>query len=281
MITDTNNISILILTLNEEQNLPSCLSSLDWCDDIVVLDSYSIDNTTVIAEKAGVRVFKRKFDNYACQRNYGMENINYKHKWVLMLDADEVVPVRLSREMNNAVYHSADDVTLFRVRRKDFLLGKWIKYSSKYPIWFGRLVKIGHAHVEREINEEYHTEGSIVSLKEHLIHYPFNKGFHSWLEKHNKYSTMEAELKYNQGIVGVSFKNLFSNDPVIRRKSIKALFHKLPGRPLWMFLLLYVFRGGFLEGRAGLTYCLLTSFYEYMIDCKVHELKIREEGKRL
>lgn len=276
------NISILILTLNEEQNLPSCLESIKWCDDIVVLDSHSVDNTAEIAKTFGARIFQRKFDNYANQRNYGIHDIDYKHKWLLMLDADEIVPKNLHKEMHKAILDADDsNISLFRMRRKDYLFGKWIKYSSKYPIWFGRLMKIGKVHVEREINEEYHTKGEISSLDEHLVHYPFNKGFHAWFEKHNRYSTMEASLKYNQNTSQIPFNNLISKDPVLRRKSVKALFHKLPCRPLLIFLALYLFRGGILEGRAGLTYCLLTSFYEYMIDCKVRELKVREKGEQL
>ncbi len=273
------NISILILTLNEEQNISSCLESIKWCDDIVVLDSNSIDNTVEIAKTFGARTFQRKFDNYARQRNYGIQDIKYKYKWLLMLDADEIVPENLYTEMSKAILIADNnDISLFRMRRKDYLFGKWIKYSSKYPIWFGRLMKIGHVHVEREINEEYHTAGKISSLEGHLVHYPFNKGFHAWIEKHNRYSTMEASLKHQQETVQIPFHNLINKDPVLRRKTIKLLLHILPFRPLVIFTVLYFFRGGFLEGRAGLTYCLLTSFYEYMIDCKVKELKFREKG---
>ena len=97
------NISVLILTLNEEKNLANCLESLRWCDDVVVLDSFSIDNTKTIAQKYGAGFFQRKFDNYANQRNYGLSDIVYKHPWILMVDADEIVPPELVHEINMEV----------------------------------------------------------------------------------------------------------------------------------------------------------------------------------
>ncbi len=270
--------SVLILTLNEQENLPRCLNSLNTCDDIVILDSHSTDNTVEIAEKAGARVYQRVFDDYASQRNYGLNDIEYKHPWVLMVDADETATPELVREINSVVDNGSDEKTLYRVRRKDYFMGKWIRRSSGYPTWFGRLMKIGHVSVERAINEEYHTIGEIGVLNEHLGHYPFNKGFHSWLEKHNRYSTMEAQFFVDGSGDEMKWYKIFNKDPVIRRKVIKYFVYKLPGRPLLMFFALYVVRRGFLDGRAGLTFCLLRSFYEFMISCKVKEIRLRGKG---
>ena len=135
-------ISVLILTLNEEQNLPVCLPSLDWCDDVVILDSYSDDKTEELALAAGARFVQRPFDNYAALRNYGLNDISYKHEWLLMVDADETVPSELVTEMQNQLKTGSTDTTIYRMRRKDHLFGKWIKHSSGYPTWFGRLIKI-------------------------------------------------------------------------------------------------------------------------------------------
>ena len=275
------SISVLILTLNEEENLPICLLSLDWCDDVVVLDSYSDDKTEQMATKAGVRVIQRQFDNYAGQRNFGLNAISYKYDWLLMVDADETVPPELVKEMNDVVENSNDKTTLYRMRRKDHFLGRWIKRSSGYPTWFGRLIKIGRVQVEREINEEYITDGKAGFLKEHLHHYPFNKGIASWMDKHNRYSTMEAKIIVDGGAAFPSFKEFFSADPIIRRRAVKGLVYRMPGRPLAMFFALYLIKGGFMDGRAGLVFCVLRAFYEFMINCKVRELKIRGEGKSL
>ena len=117
-------ISVLILTLNEEDNLPICLPSLDWCDDVVVLDSFSTDKTEELTSEAGARFFQRHFDNYAAQRNYGLNSISYKYDWLLMVDADEAIPTDLVTEMCKMIEHADADTTIYRMRRKDHFLGK-------------------------------------------------------------------------------------------------------------------------------------------------------------
>lgn len=271
-------ISVLILTLNEEQNLPVCLPSLSWCDDVVVLDSYSDDKTEQLSITSGARFVQRTFDNYAAQRNYGLNDISYKYDWLLMVDADEAVPQELVTEIR-ALLKSADNNTaIYRMRRKDHFLGKWIKHSSGYPTWFGRLIKIGSVQVEREINEEYVTDGKVGYLQEHIHHYPFNKGIASWIDKHNRYSTMEARLLIEGGLAAPSFSDFFSNDPTDRRRAIKGLVYRMPGRPLAMFFALYILKRGFLDGRAGFVFCVLRAFYEFMINCKVKELKLLKKS---
>ncbi len=129
--------------------------------------------------------------------------------------------------------------------------------------------------MERSINEEYVTDGEIGYLQEHLYHYPFNKGFSAWIEKHNRYSTMEAELLVQNSVNKPSVKELGSKDPALRRRAIKSFVYHLPGRPFLMFIALYFFRGGILDGKAGFTFCTLRAIYEYMINLKVKELRRR------
>jgi glycosyltransferase involved in cell wall biosynthesis len=280
-VADAVQVSVLILTLNEEANLDGCLDSVAWCDDIVVVDSGSSDRTTQIATARGARVVRRDFDNYANQRNFALRDIQYKHAWVLMLDADERVVEDLRVEIATAVRDAGADTAMFQFRRKDHLYGRWIRASSGYPTWFGRLVRLGRIWVERPINEEYHTEGTIRRLQAHLHHFPFNKGFAEWFRKHDRYSSMEAQLLVDGSAPRAGFKALFGGDAVQRRKAFKALLYTVPGRPLIVFLSLYVLRGGFLEGQAGLTFSLLRSWYEYMIDCKRRELRRRRNGLTL
>ena len=125
-----SSVSLLILTLNEECNLRRCLDSLTWCDDIVVLDSFSTDATESIAGDYHCRFVQRVFDNYAAQRRFGLNDITYKHPWVLMVDADEILTKELYQEIQTTVTNCGDDIVLFRFRRKDHFLGKWIKHSS-------------------------------------------------------------------------------------------------------------------------------------------------------
>jgi glycosyltransferase involved in cell wall biosynthesis len=271
-------ISVLILTLNEAVNLPTCIESVNWSDDIVILDSYSKDQTEQIAKAGGARFIQRTFDNYASQRNYGLKEIKYKNSWVLMVDADEVVTPELAREIKLITEQASDDIALFRVRRRDYLFGKWIRHSSGYPTWFGRLMRPDKVSVERIINEEYQTDGRVGYLEYHLLHFPFNKGMGEWFSKHNRYSSMEAKLIAQGKIGSIRFFTLFNSDPVRRRKAVKSLVYSLPVRPLLVFIGFYVLRLGFLDGRAGFTFCVLRAYYEFMISCKIREQKRRERG---
>lgn len=271
-------VSVIVLTFNEEANIGRCLDSVVWCDDVVVLDSHSTDATRDIAAAKGARVELRVFDNYANQRNHALKDIGYKHPWVLMLDADEVVPDDLKAELQAVLARDDADATLYRLRRKDYFMGTWLKHSTNYnSLWFGRLMRLGRVWVERTINEEYHTDGVTRDLQTALVHYPFNNGLSAWVAKHNRYSSMEAELIVSGGGRDWRWAQLFDADPVLRRKALKALVYSLPGRPLLMFFGRYFVTGGILDGRAGLMFCLLKTWYEYLIDCKVRELRRRAQ----
>ncbi|MBX3332635.1 MAG: glycosyltransferase family 2 protein [Nitrospira sp.] len=274
------SLSILILTLNEERNLAECLKSVEESDDIVVFDSFSNDQTVKIAEEMGARVVQRRFDNYAAQRNAGLNEVPYKHPWVLMVDADERVTPELWAEMRSATETADQTVSLFHMRRKDYWFGRWLRRSSGYPTWFGRLVRVGHVTVQREINEQYVAHGEAGFLNEHLLHYPFNKGVTYWLERHNRYSTMEAAGLVMEQRERIAIQEMWSGNPIVRRKAMKQVAYRLPGRPFWVFIYLYMVRGGCLDGRAGLRYCMLRTMYEYMIDLKVKERLEEPDGQR-
>jgi glycosyltransferase involved in cell wall biosynthesis len=271
-------VSILILTYNEADNLPDCLTSVDFSDDIVVLDSGSSDATAELAVNAGAKVVIRKFDNYAAQRNYGLAQ-DFKYDWILMLDADERVRGDFISEISEVTNLENNPVSLYRVRRKDFFLGRWLRRSSGYPTWFGRLCKKGAVRVEREINEEYYTKGQVGFLESHLEHYPFNKGLHYWFERHNSYSSMEASRLLEERKNPISWRGFLSSDPMLRRKSFKQLAYRIPCRSLFAFLYLYFVRFGFLDGIPGFRFSLMRATYEIMISLKMHELKMQIRDK--
>lgn len=270
-------VSVMILTLNEEINIGECIDSCRWSDDVVVFDSFSSDQTREIALSKGARVFQRRFDNYAEQRNAGLSTVNYAHPWVLMVDADERVPADLAAEITASVRGVKDTVVMFRMRRKDFFLGKWLKRSSGYPTWFGRLVLLGRVRVQREYNEEYIADGDVGHLESHLDHLPFNKGIAYWYERHNRYSGMEAVLTQEMRRTPLSL-NLFVADPIERRRSLRQIAYRMPMRPLMVFLYLYIIRLGILDGRAGFYFSRMRAAYEMMIDMKIMELKRRDQG---
>ena len=271
-------VSILLLTLNEEQNLPACLEAIAWCDDIVLVDSFSSDRTVEIAEAHGVRVFQRKFDHFAGQRNYALEEVAFKHEWVFHLDADEIFTEALQKEMEEAIGNPAFDA--WRVPSKTMFLGQWLRYSGMYPSYQVRLTRspgfrfkqVGHGQ-KADIPLE-----KIGTLNEPYLHYSFSKGLTEWFEKHNRYSSDEAAAALAHRLSdSVDWAGLVSADPSRRRMAIRGLVFRMPMRPLLRFLYMYLFRRGFLDGRAGLTYCRLMATYEFMIICKIREIKSRDK----
>ena len=269
-------ISILILTLNEEKNLPACLEAIAWCDDIVVLDSFSTDGTVEIAKKSGAHVYQRQFDDFAGQRNFALTNYKFRHEWVFHLDADEIITDELKSEIVRAIENSKVDA--FRVPSKMILSGKWLRFSGMYPAYQVRLGRIGAlrfkqvGHGQREDIDA----SRVGTLKNPYLHYSFSKGFEDWFRKHNRYSTQEAVegLKILRG-KSINWRGLFSSDsPTRRRRFLKDISVRLPFRPLFRFLYIYILRFGVLDGKAGFTYCLLLSIYEFMIVIKMEELQI-------
>jgi glycosyltransferase involved in cell wall biosynthesis len=272
-------ISVLILTLNEEANLPRCLESVAWADDIVVLDSFSTDRTVEIARAAGARVVQREFDNWAAHQNWAVENIAFKHPWVYYSDADEVVTPELRDELRAVAQDAACPNVAYRLRYKNSFQGRWLKHCGIYPTWVMRFFRPERVRWERLVNPVPLIDGPAGRLKSHFIHHSFSKGLAAWFEKHNGYSEHEARENLRSLARGLSgWGRAFSGDPVRRRRFLKELSCRLPCRPALRFGYMYFLRLGFLDGRAGFTYCQLLAMYEYLIVLKMLELRRREKG---
>ena len=266
-------ISVLILTLNEQQDLPGCLQAFAWCDDVHVFDSCSSDGTVLIAQAFGAHVTQRPFDSESVHKNWGLANIAFKHPWVYQCDADERVTPELVAAMQ-AFVRAPGAHAAMRVQRRDYLMGSWLRHVTPSPFNI-RLFKLGHVRYERLTNPVTLVDGSIAETPCHFDHYPFSKGMGHWFDKHNRYSAAEAAQIVHNRKSGAPFslrKALRSADANERRYHQKELYYRLPMRPLLMFVLLYVVKRGFLDGRAGLTFVLLRCIYEYMIVLKVKEL---------
>ncbi len=270
-------VSVLVLTLNEEINLAECLASLAWSDDIVVYDSLSTDRTLDIARQCGARVVERAFDNWSAHQNWAVGNIDFRHPWVLYFDADERCADDLREEIL-ALPDGESTAAAYRIRRKDFFMGRWLKHAQLYPTWLVRLFQPGRIRYERLVNPVAVIDGDTGELQAHIIHYPFSHGIAHWVARHNRYSDMEATEAMKVETVRLPPGAVLSRDPNMRRRALKDLFFRLPARPLVRFLYSYCWRRGFLDGRAGFTYAVLLSFYEFLISCKVRELKRRGRG---
>lgn len=273
-------ISVLVLTHNEEADLSGCLDSVSWSDDVHVYDSFSTDETVKIARRAGAHVSQRKFDGYASQRNAALSQLKFKYPWVLILDADERIPEPLAEEISRVIANPPPGVVACRTRRRDYFMGTWLKHAA-ISQYFIRLVRPEKVRYEREINEVLKVDGLIHDLREPFDHYPFSKGLSHWFHKHNVYSSMEAKiaLEARKGSAQVSWrKALFAKDFNERRYHQKALFYKLPFRPLLKWCYMMFIRRAFLDGKAGIAYAFLQSFYEYMIVLKTRELEKQSQA---
>jgi glycosyltransferase involved in cell wall biosynthesis len=269
-----SNISVLILTKNEQQDLPGCLASLAWCDDIHVFDSMSTDDTVKIAERFGATVTQRAFDSESIHKNWALANIPFKNDWVYQSDADERVTPELAMTLKDFAKNSGEYVAL-RVQRRDYLMDQWLKHVTPSPFNI-RFFKSKHVRYERLTNPVTIVDGPIAETDQHFDHYPFSKGMAHWFTKHNNYSSAEAAQIVANRRAGSPFsmwKAFSSKDANERRFHQKELYYRLPLRPLVMFSLLYIAKRGFLDGRAGLTFVVLRSIYEYMIVLKVKELE--------
>jgi glycosyltransferase involved in cell wall biosynthesis len=268
-------VSVLILTLNEESNLPACLESVKWSDDVLVLDSFSTDKTVEIARAAGARVMQNRFVNFSEQRNFGVQKGGLKHEWILHLDADEVVTAELKDELLRRI--QTEDREAYRVPSKMIFEGRWLKYSGMYPTYQVRLgrreklkfVQVGHGQRESMRADRLGT------LRNALLHYSFAKGISDWVARHNRYSTDEAR-HFVDDLAGKELDWMglcSSNDVVRRRRTVKQIAFHLPCRPALRFIYMYCLRLGFLDGTPGLHYCRLLAFYEYLVTLKIQELR--------
>ena len=270
-------ISILILTKNEEQDIPDCLKSVAWSDDVHVLDSMSTDKTVEIAESLGAKVTLRAFDGYASQRNFGLQ-LPFKYQWVMILDADERITPSLATELRDFAKSAAECVAGARMRRRDIWWGRWLKHAQISPFYV-RLVRVGRAHYEREINEVLVVDGEIAELTQAFIHYPFSKGLDHWISKHNTYSRMEAEVVAKGLFIKPDWKiALFGSDFGERRVHQKAIFYGLPARPFIKFIYMLIVRRAFLDGWPGIRYAILQAIYEYFIVLKTKEMQAVKEA---
>jgi glycosyltransferase involved in cell wall biosynthesis len=272
----TISISVLIPTQNEERNIAACINHVTWANEIIVFDSFSNDQTLNIAHQLGAKVVQRKFDNFSAHKNWALENIDFKNDWVLIVDADERITEALSIEIK-ALFQNTLKFNGYYIARQNWFGGKWIHHGGWYPDWQLRLLKRGYARYEsRLVHEHVLLEGQAGFLKNPLIHYD-DKGIERYFERHNHYSSMESveifKILTSSSNQSPQLKaSLFARGPGHRRFLKNLAYRYLPARPLFKFFWMYVIKLGFLDGRIGLRYCLLHTFYEYQVSLKLEEL---------
>jgi len=258
MSSGRKTLSVVIIAGNEEKRIGDCLESVKWADEIIVVDSESTDRTVEIAKRYTDKVFIRKWEGYAPQKKFAIEQATCD--WVLSLDADERVSPELKNEIEK-VLESDIGFDGFYIPRRNFFLGKWIKSCGWYPNYQLRLFRNGKAMVtQRKVHEGFVVNGKVGYLKGdiiHLTHMTLKETF----AKINEYSSLSAEEKSERK----------------RISGIDLILH-----PIAAFLSHYVLKAGFKDGVYGLMVSLnhaMTNLQTYMKIWELQNVKL-EDKKR-
>jgi glycosyltransferase involved in cell wall biosynthesis len=282
-------ISVIVPVKNEALNLPDCLASVTWADEVWVVDSHSADETVAIAETHHAKVVQFEFQPGGMKKkNWALENLDLANEWVFFLDADERVTTGLESEIR-LLWDRKHNVDGYYVNRRLIFLGRWIKHCGWYPSWNLRLFKRQMGRYELlktedvqhtgdvEVHEHVVLTGCIEYLKNDLIHEDFKSIYH-FIERHNRYSTWEARVYLNvinREAGDRSIESSFWGGPIERKRFIKHWWARLPGRPLLRFIWMYIVKRGFLDGRPGLLFCALMMMHEAAISAKLFEQQLQ------
>lgn len=274
------DLTVIILTKDEETNLPYTLKNvIGWASDVFILDSGSSDKTCELAESMGAQVFYNRFENYAKQRNHALTELPIKTGWTFFLDADEYLTEELKEEIQQTLPTTEFDG--FYIKRRFYFMDRWIRFGGYYPTIILRLFRTGLGQVKREINEHVEVEGKVGQLQCDFVDHN-RKSLSAWIEKHNRYSDMEAKHLFRlEGSKAYADKQpkarLFGSQAEtkhwIRQKIWNRMLPPLV-RPLMYYIYRYFLRFGFLDGKEGLIYHFLQGFwFPFLIDAKYIEMK--------
>ncbi len=273
-------VSLIVPIRNEAGNLPRCLASITWADEIFVVDSQSTDGSIEISETNGARVVQFKFNGtWPKKKNWALENLSFRNEWVFILDADEVLPPQAEAEFSTAI-RDAGEIAGYWINRRFMFIGKWLQHAY-YPNWnlrlfrhsLGRYEKLTDADTQsgdNEVHEHVVVQGPTGRLRCEMDHYAF-PSIDVFIEKHNRYSNWEARVATERHLAGSS--GHLVHQRVNRRRKLKELSHRLPFRGLLRFLYVYIWQKGFLDGREGYYFARLHGIYEFLSVAKTYELK--------
>jgi glycosyltransferase involved in cell wall biosynthesis len=274
------DISVIILTFNEEKHIARCIKSLlAFTDKIFIVDSGSTDKTVEIATGLGAVVQYNPWVNYAQQFNFGIENNPFKTKWLMRMDSDEYVLPELANEINTKLFVLATEITGVYVKRRVMFFDKWIKRGAYYPIWLLRLWQNGKGVCEETWMDEHIklTEGKHHNFDHDIVDHNLNN-LTWWTQKHNLYAIREVidllNMKYDFREFESVEPNLFGSQEQ-RTRYLKMKYASLPlfTRPILYFIYRYFVRFGFLDGVQGLMWHFLQGFwYRFLVDAKIYEV---------
>ncbi len=270
-------LNVIILTHQEELNLPHALRSLQGLDcEVYVVDSGSTDRTAQIAEAFGAKVVTHPFENQARQLNWALDTLPLTASWTLRLDADERLTDALAAEIARVLPGAPAEIAGYLIKRRVYFWGRWIRFGGYYPTWLLRLWRTGMARSEEMwMDEHMMVSGGSIGRLEHDLIDENHKGLTFWIDKHNRYSDREVmasmarsgEVTRQQAGGSVARKRFLKNDVYGRAPLfLRAIAYGI----LRYFILL-----GFLDGRAGFVFHFLQGFwYRVVIDAKLYERQL-------
>ena len=279
-------VSIVVPIKNEAANLPRCLGSVQWADEIFVIDSQSTDGSGEIAQEHGAKVVQFQFNGtWPKKKNWALENLPFKNEWVLVLDADEALPPEAGSEIAAAIT-IAGEIAGYWINRRFMFLDGWLRHAY-YPNWNLRLFRHSLGRYEQltaaatdsgdnEVHEHVIVQGPAAHLKFEIDHYAF-PSVEVFVEKHNRYSNWEARVAA-EGQSGE--RPSLAHEHVDLKRRLKSVSQRLPFRPLLRFLYIYIWQKGFLDGRRGYYFARLHAFYEFLCVAKAYELRQRAKPSR-
>jgi (heptosyl)LPS beta-1,4-glucosyltransferase len=243
------SLSVVVVTLNEEDRIRACLESVAWADEVIVVDAESHDKTAAIARELTDHVFVRPWPGFAAQKNFGIDQAH--GEWILSLDADEVVSPALREEIQ-AELAAAGRHQGYSVPRRNVFWDRWVRHGGLYPDWQLRLFRRGRGRfVALAVHESVVVDGSVGRLRGHLEHRSY-RDVADFLERTDRYTTLAAD------------------DWLAGGRGTRP-FADLVVRPLGRFLGMYVWRGGFLDGWRGFLLAVLYGYYVFMRSAKIWE----------
>ena len=275
-----NDLTVIIITYQEENNIQDCIKSVQAVtNNILIVDSFSTDNTQNIAKEMGATCLEYDFISYADKRNWAQNNNPFNTKWVIHIDADERFSEELSMWFLNTFPNIKDEFDGFIFSRKIYFLNKWIKHGDQYPNYHLRLFKAENGYVENKAYDSHFIlkNGKTKTVKSCDIINNVTDSLDNFIYSHNKWATLEANdiVKGVNQTQGDIISDPFGN-PIERRRWLRLkIFNKSPHfiRSFIYFFYLYVLRLGFLDGKQGLIYFVLQSFrLRFLIDAKVFEI---------
>ncbi len=276
-------VTVIIAARNEEKNLPDCLASVTWAEQVIVVDSQSTDRSQEIVEATGAEFHQFHYQGgWPKKRNWALQTLDIRNEWVLILDADERVSHALAEAISTAIQSPTH--AGYYLKWRFVFLGRWMKHSWSHG-WMLRLFRHqqggyedlgmrGQGGWDAEVHENVVVEGATGRLTPQLDH-ESNEDLSFWIRKQNEFSDWNAARRLEQLQDSLPpLSALWSRDPVRRRKALKSVFVRLPAKPLLTFLFLYVYKRGFLDGREGYYFCRLRAIHEFNIGAKVFEKRL-------